>query len=115
MYIERVTNVVFFSRTKTYNVNNGCVRVYDYPINSVISPNVKLESKSLYNIYTTNSDTITLDVGYKDETEVPDAFIDVALVMVKVMYYEQETQQSFKEALPGWAVDVLNTHKRFIL
>ena len=33
-YIERYTNVILYDRDKEYRLINGCVRVYDYPVNS---------------------------------------------------------------------------------
>lgn len=37
-YVEKYTQVLVFARSKTYRMINGFVRVYDFPINSVITP-----------------------------------------------------------------------------
>jgi len=37
-YVEKNTQILVFSRTKTYRMINGFVKVYDFPINSVITP-----------------------------------------------------------------------------
>ncbi|MCB0448415.1 MAG: head-tail connector protein [Gelidibacter sp.] len=132
-YIERRTNNILVQQaTKEYLIKDRCVRVYDYPINSVVKgidddgddvtltykTNYSIIEKPLYTIYN-NIDgeaiKLVLNVGYADASDVPTEFIDLAKVIVKVMFYEQETQQSFKEMLPGWAVEILNTNKRFLI
>ena len=116
-HIERVTHIMVYARDKDYLVNNGCVRVYDYPINSLVAPaTATTELKATYTNYTVDSslDNITLNVGHVLPADVPSDIIDVAKVMVKVMFYEQETNQSFKELLPGWAKEYLDTNRRFI-
>lgn len=46
-YVEDWTNIIMFSRAKTYRFVNSFVKVYDYPINSVTSP--------LANVYATGT------------------------------------------------------------
>ncbi len=41
-YVEDYTQILVFDRDKTYRMINGCVRVYDYPINSVIKPSANV-------------------------------------------------------------------------
>lgn len=117
-YIEKTTNVLVYARDKDYDVVDGEVRVYDHPINSIVSPaTYTSEKKRLYTIYTVDSDvdTLTLNVGYEYEDGVDDDLIQLALLMVKVMFYESETDQSFKELLPSWALETLNNNRRFLL
>jgi len=120
-YIEKQTNIMVYARDKDFTVVNNCVRVYDDPINSVVAPaastDYSIEKRRLYSIYTLDDadvDTLTLNVGYATETDVPTELIDVAKVMVKVMFFEQETNQSFKEMLPAWANSFISTNRRFI-
>lgn len=118
-YIEKATNHIVTTRSKSYPVVNSCVRVYDYPINSITSPTegVTTEKYTTYNNYIIDDadvETLVLNVGYYQEYLVPDELIEVAKVMVKVMYYEQETNKSFREMLPKWANEYLNTNRRFI-
>ena len=117
-YIEKHTNIILYARDKEYDVEDYCVKVYDYPINSLIVPlEATTVKKSLYTNYTINTsdETIKLNVGYTDVSDVPTELLDLAKVMVKVMFYEQETNQSFKEMLPQWANDILCTNKRFLV
>lgn len=132
-YIERHTNIIVSQQPlKEYIVKDGCVRVYDYPINSVVKgidddgadvtltykTNYYKEDKSLYTLYTgIDSDAVklVLDVGYTNVADVPDDLIQLALIMVKVMYYEQESNQSFKEMLPAWANSILETNRRYTI
>jgi len=61
-HIEKVTNVMVYDRDKTFRFIDGSVRVYDYPINSVIKP-----SKMVYATGTAQctsviaTDTITVN------------------------------------------------------
>ena len=54
--IERRTNILFYARDKKYIFQDYCVKVYDYPINSVVSTfNVDTEQKTLFTNYQTNT------------------------------------------------------------
>lgn len=121
-YIEKHTNVMLYDRDKDYLVIDNCARVYDFPINSVTTPasssDYSIEQKHLYTNYTLSNPsatTLTLNVGYDDPVDIPPELIDLAKVIIKVMYYEQETNQSFKEMLPQWANEILNANRRFVL
>lgn len=41
-HVEDNTQILVFARDKTYRMINGCIRVYDYPINSVIKPSANV-------------------------------------------------------------------------
>lgn len=131
-WIENHTNHIFYDQSKTYDIRDNCVRVYDYPINSVTKAlddedtditltyktNYTKTDKSLYTLYEINeADAVklVLDVGYADPADVPDDLIDLAKVIVKVMYYEQESDLSFKEMLPYWAKELLESRRRHII
>lgn len=132
-YIEKHTNYIVSNQPlKEYIVKNGCVRVYDYPINSVVKgidddgadvdltykTNYHKQDKTLYTLYTgidTSVVKLVLDVGYTNVADVPDDLIQLASIMVKVMYHEQETNQSFKEMLPAWANSILETNRRYTI
>lgn len=117
-YVERRTNVMLYDRDKRYLVEKGCVKVYDYPINSIQNGvTATTQEKSLYTNYTVDStlDKITLNVGYTDKADVPTDFIDLVKVMVDVMYYEKDKGKDFKDALPLWAKEILETNKRFLI
>ena len=117
-HIEKTTNIHVIQKEKDYAVTNGCVDVYDYPINEVLTDNIKNTKKR--NNYTSffagfNEELVTLNIGYTDAALIDTDIIELAKVIVKVMYYEQESNKSFNELLPKWAYNFLMTNRRFIL
>lgn len=116
--IEKKTNILVYARSKSYLFQDYCVKVYDYPINSLTSPtDAEVVEKTLYTNYTTNNSTdkqLVLNVGYTDPLDVPQELIDCALQYVKYLYYEAETDKSNKGMLPYWLQDMINQNKRFI-
>ena len=107
-YIEKRTNHLVYARDKTFT-GNCQVKVYDYPINSVVSPeNPFVCNFSTFVVYA-NDKTVNLNVGYLTPEEVPDELIQAALQMLKVWYYESEKQvnttlipESVKQAVDIW-------------
>ena len=131
-YIEKHTNHIFYAQSKNYIVKDKDVRVYDYPINSVTKgldddgddvtltykTNYTYCDKSNYRYYNqidSTAVTLVLNVGYSDPADVPDDLIDLAKVIVKIMYYEQESDQSFTEMMPQWAKEILESNRRHII
>lgn len=131
-YIERHTNIMFYDRNKEFIVKDRCVRVYDSPINSVVKgidddgDDVTLTYKTNYNkeeknhhIIYNNIDgeavKLVLNVGYDDVANVPAELLDLAKVIIDVMFHEADGNKDFKSSLPLWAVDILNSNKRFVI
>ena len=117
--IEKRTNVLVYARSKNYLFQDYCVRVYDFPINSLTSPtDAEVENKTLYTNYEaskTTDVTLVLNVGYVDPLDVPYELIDCALQYVKYLYYEAETDKANKGMLPYWLQDMMNQNKRYLL
>jgi hypothetical protein len=117
--IEKRTNVLVYARSKNYLFQDYCVRVYDFPINSLTSPtDAEVENKALHTNYEaskTTDVTLVLNVGYTDPLDVPYELIDCALQYVKYLYYEAETDKANKGMLPFWLQDMINQNKRFII
>tara|TARA_R110000803_G_scaffold103569_1_gene171718 strand:+ start:157 stop:627 length:471 start_codon:yes stop_codon:yes gene_type:complete len=117
--IEKRTNVLVYARSKSYLFQDYCVRVYDFPINSLTSPtDAEVENKTLYTNYEaskTTDVTLVLNVGYVDPLDVPYELIDCALQYVKYLYYEAETDKANKGMLPYWLQDMMNQNKRYLL
>ena len=117
--IERITNYILFAREKSYVVENYCVNVYDFPINSLTSPtDATSVEKSIYTTYTTkDSDDlkVTLNVGYVDAADVPQDLIEVAYEMIDIMYYSPETGKSIKNNLSELSKMILSNYKRFFI
>lgn len=116
-FIEKYTNYILYDRDKDYRLINGCVRVYDYPINSEVTEGLEVTNKNLYNIYQkgTGNDIITLNVGYSDVLQIPQELIEVAYVIIKNMYYEKESNKSINDSLDSLSKQTLDSYKRFIL
>jgi len=113
-YVEQRTRHFMYARDIVYN--GSCqVKVYDYPINSVVAPTDPLPwslTRSLYTIYPDNK-TVTLNVGYATPADVPDIFIQSALQMIKIWYYESEKQVN-SQMIPISVTEALDVEKRFI-
>jgi len=113
-YVETRTRVFVYARDKVYN--GACqVKVYDYPINSVVSPTDPLPwsiTRTMYTIYP-DAKTVTLNVGYATPEDVPDIFIQSALQMIKIWYYESEKQVN-SQMIPISVTEALDVEKRFI-
>ena len=118
-YVENYTNHILFARDKEYRLVNGCVRVYDYPINSYTLPIEadydEIENKTLYTNYTYGSDNGLLDinVGY-DVADIPQALIEVAYEIIDIYYYGKESGKTMADISP-LNKQALNQYKRFIL
>lgn len=120
-YLERITNVIVYQRDKTYLAVDGCVHVYDYPINGVTTPtdydSENTVRKNGYSIYNYGSETtdITLSVGYADATNYPTELREVAFEIIDLMYYEHETGKSYIKDLSEFSKGVIENHRRFII
>ena len=115
--LERRTNILFYARKKKYIFQDYSVKVYDYPINEVVSTfDVDTEQKTLFTNYQTNSsdNEIVLMVGFENAEDVPSELVDCALQYIKYLYYEAETNTANKGGLPLWLNDMINQNKRFI-
>lgn len=132
-YIERITHIITVQQPlKEFIITNRCVRVYDHPINAVVKgidedgadvaltfqTNYDKELKNLYtNYYSIDSEAVklVLDVGYDTPSDVPEDVIQLAKEIVKAMYYEQETNKTFREMLSPQSKESLESLKRFII
>lgn len=117
--LERRTNILVFARDKDYIFQDYCVRVYDYPINSLLNPlEADVKEKELYSIYTTNkkdNTKLTLNVGYTDTDDVPNELIECALEYIKYMYYDSENNNGKSNNIPLYIDNMINQLKRFII
>tara|TARA_R110002110_G_scaffold13012_1_gene62199 strand:- start:1004 stop:1471 length:468 start_codon:yes stop_codon:yes gene_type:complete len=115
--IERRTNILFYAREKKYIFQDYSVKVYDYPINEVVSTfDFDTEQKTLFTNYQTNSSDkeIVLNVGYTNTDNIPFELVDCALQYIKYLYYEAETNTANRGSLPLWLNDMINQNKRFV-
>ena len=115
-YVEKYTNVIVFARDKEYRLTDGCVRVYDYPINSEVTADLTAFSKTLYTNYTfgTSNDLIELNVGYVDENDVPQEVIEAAYEIIDIYYYGKESGKTMADLSP-MSKQGLDQFKRFLM
>lgn len=111
-YIEKRTNHLVYSRTKTYT--GACqVKVYDYPINSIVTnPAPMVVYFSTYAVFP-DVKTVDLSVGYTNASNVPDELIQAALQMIKVWYYESEKQVN-STLIPESVKEAIDIYRRFL-
>jgi len=109
-YLEKRTNIIMMPFDKKYIVNNGCIRIYDYPINTLeadLPTGVRRTIKRNYSIYYTSADTITLNVG----NDAPDSDILEAAFMLIDHYFNEGDRM----AVPKSVEDIININRRFII
>lgn len=112
-YIEKQTNVLMQVTDKTYVLNNGCVKVYDTPINTVdgdLADTVTKVNRNLYSIYTdtnSNNDTLTINVG---GTSVDSDLLEAGYMLIEHFFNEGD-----RNILPLVVRDIIGANKRFIL
>ena len=116
-YVERYTGQVLTSKVKDYLLQNGCAKVYDYPINAVIE-NADTVTSYDFHTYTNFTSTVAgylkLNVGYVDATDVPYDLLQVVYEILDLYYYQHETGKTVEKDLSDLSRDILNSHKRFI-
>ena len=119
LYIENYTRVIIAARAETYYFdNNGCVRVYDFPINSLTSPANAVRTRrgtySFYSTPTTSETELVLNIGYVTPSDVPSTIVDAALQIIGVWFYGSEKQNN-TGVMPMNINQLLDQHKRFLL
>lgn len=109
---EKLTNVILYARDKVYQLENDCVLVYDYPINT-IPRNAVQTKKTTYSIIELDAEEITLNVGYANVSDIPKEYIETALEMIDIMYYEKESGK--KSELSSLSLETIANAKRFLI
>lgn len=111
-YVEQRTRHFMYARDIVYN--GSCqVKVYDYPINSIVTdPAPWFLERTMYTIFP-DVKSVELNIGYATTEEVPDIFIQSALQIIKVWYYESEKQIN-SQMIPISVTESLDVEKRFI-
>jgi hypothetical protein len=114
-YIERWTNLLVYSRQKSYVMIDGFAKVYYYPINSVVSTFVMTVEE--YNGYTNyeaddaDQTELKLNVGYQSASDVPRDLVEVAYELIDLYYYGNEKGV---RTLSDLSIAILDRHKRFL-
>ena len=115
-YVEKYTRHLVYARNVSYRLAEGVVRVYDYPVNSEVTTDLKTEYKSLYTVYTkgNSDDEIELNVGYTDPANVPPELIEAAYEIIDIYYYGKENGKTMADLSP-MSRQALEQNKRFLL
>ena len=124
-WIEQYTNHIIVEREKEYfsdRDNTFCgeniFMVYDYPVESVVDPvdplSITTKRFNTKTRYTTKAESITLNLGYNDVSEVPEAFKQAAESILQVWYYNSE--KTINDTLIPTSVKfAVNPYRRFPL
>lgn len=117
LFIERYTCHLFGARELTQYVPP---KIYKYPINSIdgeVVPDYdnwyQQNMDLLCEEYRKRSVLVSFNAGYVDTEDVPDDFVQAALQMIKVWYYESEKQAN-STLMPISVTQVLDTYRRFV-
>lgn len=125
LYMERYTNHIFKPKDFTaYGlrgfINNYLIntwagyKVYNYPINTFTPADSERFIQELYSVFRTNTDVnFIYNAGYINVEDVPNDFIQCALQMIKVFYYESEKQVNDK-IIPVNVIQILDSYRRFV-
>lgn len=118
-YMEKYTNLILVDKERTYYFDDSnCVRVYDFPINSVTSPADAVRTRrGTYSFYSTSTSTATelvLNVGYTTPSDVPSEIIEAGLQIIAVWFYSSEKRND-TSIIPMNIKQILDQHKRFLL
>jgi len=114
-FIEKRTNHIFKTRDKVYYKDCALVqqvKVYDYPIDNT-ETELLIQYRQLYAIVPTVNDMVTLTIGYTNVDDIPNELIDAALQLIKVWFYESETQSN-TTLIPLSVMQAIDVNRRFI-
>ena len=112
-YMEGKTGYIWTERDKTYfESGDGCVRIYDFPINTITTTEQTTE-KNGYTLVET-SDPVVANVGYADPADIFADIRQAALQLIKYWYYESEKTIN-TAMIPDGVKRVIDLRKRFIL
>ena len=112
-FIEQRTNHIFQLRENVEYFRNDrhYLDIYDYPL----TYSGDLTKLSYSNKVRFDADNVTIDsVGYASREDVPDALIEAALQMIKVLYFEAE-KQSNTTLVPDNVHQILAAYRRFTI
>lgn len=113
-YVEERTNHIMAEKDKSFNIWDGCARIYDHPIVSDVPDGIVETDKGLYKVwsgYSTEVLTGTATFGYATITDIPEDLLEAAYLMLKFFFFEQEGSGRIPLAVDM----IIDANKRFIL
>lgn len=111
-FIEKRTNHILQLRENVQYYTTKCsdtITIFDYPVR--YSGDAIVLNYSDKTVFSTNV-SISVDLGYLTLEDIPSAFIDAALQMIKTWYFEAE-KQSNTTLVPENVLQIINTYRRF--
>lgn len=117
-YIEKYTDVIVFARDIDYDVRDGLLKLYQFPINTDLTAltGYTYEKKGLFtNFCEDNGDTavLTLNMGYDDVVNVPQDIVEAAYELIDIYYSGSKDGKNDKKELSPITMNTLNQYKRF--
>jgi len=111
-FIEKRTGHILKNKTKTYYpcALTNSVIVYDYPI---IDAPIGTQVRQNNSIVPIVNGSVSLELGYTDIEDVPNELIDAALQLLKVWFYESETQSN-TSLIPLSVMQSIDVNRRFV-
>lgn len=110
-YLEKRTNIICDTKDKEYFFSNGCVRVYDYPINTELEDlpeGTKVQNKSKYSIYLdSTNESIILNVGDNNPDE---DLVEAAFILIDHYFHEGDRSKVIQTV-----EDLIGPLRRFII
>lgn len=113
-FIEKRTGHIFKTRNKTYYSTPCCSTtiVHDYPIDNTVDP-IAITYRATNAIVPTVNGSVLLKVGYVELDDIPSELIDSALQLLKVWFYESESQQN-TSLIPRSVMEAIDVNRRFV-
>lgn len=113
-FIEKRTGHIFKTKNKVYY---SCalvdsVIVYDYPIDNTVT-SLDIQYRQTNAIVPTINGSVALTLGYDNIDDIPSELIDVALQLIKVWFYESETQSN-TTLIPLSVMQAIDVNRRFV-
>lgn len=113
-YIEKRTNIILDAKDKLYYYDTtDCAYVFDYPINSTTNTTATVEVKQSYSIYTetdSDIDSITINVGYSDPTDIEHDLIECGYAIIECLFNGGKLSE-LSDAIES----MISVNRRFII
>ena len=118
--LETMLNILLIQRNKVYqNPNLTGLRIYDAPINSVVSPTDPNDftrvDHDLYSHFYLNATSLELSVGYSNPADAPEWIKDIAKEMIDILYYGAKDGKTIEKDLSPLSKMIISQNKRFTI
>ena len=115
-YVEKHSNHILVPRDQAYLYRDGTVRIYDYPINSVVIPSPDTTTQYEFTTYSTfvdsNPESIGTMLREEQQEDIPEELIEAAYMVLEHLYNQKETGDN---QMPGAVVQLIRSVARFTI